>query len=156
MTKKIRILAVVTTLIGFIRPSRMYVNAIKNMEDVELHVIEISGEDYKTYLPKTRIQYSQARDMAEVARRKVKAHGKFEYDILFICGLEIILGLQEEIKRHKSVLVYDILPNQVHGQHHKNAETMMQKLRAVAASMVTMQAIKAPMKEIDIFLPLSQ
>ncbi|MEW5894153.1 MAG: glycosyltransferase [Candidatus Omnitrophota bacterium] len=149
-----RILAVVTELFGNRALSHVLVNKIKELVDYDVRCLFIKGEDYGTYLKKCT--FSNALDMAIVARKKFKERIEFDYDYLLINGYEIGYGLYEEVRSHPVILGLDSVPSAVHESLNRVRVNPAAKLKSMAALPVTRWLFGRVFKDIRAFMPMSE
>lgn len=155
MSKKTKIVAVASMLLGYKRVSNVYLEALQQDENFDVFTIPIETSDYKKYISDRRFRISDSQDVADIAQAKYNELVNFDYDLLFINGYEIALGLKEAIKNHKTIIGLDAVPGLVHQQIRRSTKSYKQKLRSHLAEYYTGSLFKAPFKDVDFFFPLS-
>lgn len=149
-------LCVLSRLLGNKVLSYRILDVLQKLPDVDVKCVFVDPKDFGTYPSGPIRKRSFALNVAGVARRKVRDTVEGNYDILFINGFEISLGLRDEIRRHPTVLELDATPRLAHGLLRKSSDSVLAKGMSWVSETVMSVSFGRVFRQVDIFLPMTR
>jgi len=152
--KEVKILCVFSRLLGGKVFTNDVVELIKDNKNIIPTYLFIDNEDYRRYSAPMAIRFSSALETLWVLKKKYSGIAKnIDFDMLFIQGFELTVGLFNIIKKTPTLVFLDSTPILSHRLIANSTSSHLAKMRSNMASFISLGIFRKVFSQVDMFIP---
>jgi glycosyltransferase involved in cell wall biosynthesis len=152
MKNRIRVLFILSRLLGGKTFSNQLVSAVSELEEIDPIFLFLDPEDYRLYKSPSFMKFFSNYEAPYIVSKKVQGIGK-AFDCLFIQSFELILGLKKYIKQYPSILAHDSTNVLSYELIYRQSPNLRSFGKYQLKRMLTIPLYRSIINNIDFFMP---
>lgn len=153
-TKNLKVLCVFSRLLGGKIFTKHIVEVIEGNENIVPTYLFIDNEDYRRYPAPSFVRFSCILETLWVLKKKYAEMVKNEdFDMLFIQGFELTIGLLKLIKKLPTLVSLDTTPVLAQKLIANSSLSRVRRIRSRISSSIASNIFRRIFSQVDVFIP---